>query len=109
VVEVLRFKLLELEYGLSPNGGLRAWLRLNMLVCVLLGTPLLLIVPIITWFLSSFTTWSAFLRQASLNVLYMMLAIAATVTIAIAIHYGVKQYAALNRRNKYRQQQNRRR
>lgn len=77
--EVLRYKLLQLEYAISSGGGLRAWLKLNLLVSLLLGIPALLVVPIITFLLGSFVTWTAFLFQAALNILYTVLTIVAIV------------------------------
>lgn len=105
--EVLRYVSLQLEYALSPGGGLRAWLRLNLLMCFLLSLPAILVVPVITWVLSTFTTWSAFVFQAALNLLYTTLAVAAIVAVAVALGHGLKTYAEYIwknpvRRNRYR-------
>ncbi len=85
--EVCRYKLLQLEYALSSGGGLRAWLKLNLLVCFLLGIPALFVVPVITLLLGSFATWTAFLFQIALNILYTLLTIVAIVGVAMALGY----------------------
>ena len=101
--EVFRYKLLQLEYALSSGGGLRAWLKLNLLVSFLLGIPALFVVPVITLLLSSFATWTAFLFQTALNILYTLLTIVAIVAVVMALGYALSTL----RRNA--QQQNRRR
>lgn len=85
--EVCRYKLLQLEYALASGGGLRAWLKLNLLVCVLLGIPALFVVPVITLLLGSFVTWTASLFQIALNLLYTLLTIVAIVGVVIALGY----------------------
>lgn len=98
VAEVLRYQILRLEYALSPAGGLRAWVKVNLLLGAVLAVPLLVLVPLVTAFLGAFTTWTRFLFDASVNILYMACAVAATVTVAAALHFGIKRYAEHNRR-----------
>jgi hypothetical protein len=102
IAEALRYKILQLEYTLSRGGGLRAWLRLNLLLGLLLCVPALLLVPVVTLLLNSFTTWSALLLLIALNVLYAVLVIAALVAAVIALHFGVRRYLVSMRKNRIR-------
>ena len=69
VAETLRFTLLSIESAVSPQGGLRAWLKLNFLVAAVLAIPALLIVPVVTYLLSGFSTWTMFISQIASNLL----------------------------------------
>ena len=67
--EVMRFQVLRLEHALSPGGGLRCWMKLNVLLALGLAIPALLLVPPITWILAGMATWSAYLAAVVLNLL----------------------------------------
>jgi len=69
VAEVLRFNVLSVEHAISPHGGLRAWLKLNVLVALVLVIPAMLVVPVITYLLSGFSSWSQFLAEIATNLL----------------------------------------
>lgn len=99
--EVLRYMGLQLEYALSADGGLRAWLQLNVLACCILAIPTLLVVPVVTWLLSAFTTWSGFLFRTALNLFYTAIAFSAFVAVVMALIYGVKAYVAFMRQDSY--------
>jgi hypothetical protein len=75
--EVMRYKLLQIEYTLSPEGGLRGWLKLNVLLSLLIGIPALFLVPIITYLGSSFVSWTGFLLESLTNILYCLLVLIA--------------------------------
>ena len=77
ISEVLRYKILMLEFELSSNGGLRAYIKLMLITSFFLGIPAILVVPIITSILGQFVTWSAFLLQTVQNILYTILSIVA--------------------------------
>jgi len=85
IAEVLRYGLLAFEYSLSPGGGLRAWLKLNMAVAVFLGIPALLVVPVITVLVTAVSTWTALLLQIVLNLLYAALALMALVFVLLFV------------------------
>ena len=68
--EVLRYSLLKAEHWLSPNGRLRAWMKLNILAALFIGIPALIVVPILTYLLGQFVTWMLFLAQAARNLLF---------------------------------------
>lgn len=90
VTEVCRYQLLQLEYSLSRGGGIREWLRLNLLVAALLIIPALLVVPVVTWLLGSFVTMTAFLYQAAQNLLWTVLTIIATISVALVFVYVLR-------------------
>lgn len=69
ITEVLRFQFLRVEAAVSPMGGLRAWLKLNLLVAAVLGIPALIVVPVVTYLLHGFATWSGYLSQIAENLL----------------------------------------
>jgi hypothetical protein len=89
--EVLRYKILQLEYTISPEGGLRGWLRFNVLVSILLAIPALFLVPVITFILSSFATLTGFILQAAINILYTLLVIVAIGALIMIIGFAVTQ------------------
>lgn len=70
VAEVLRFNALSFEFSVSPKGGLRAWLKLNFLVGLVLAIPALTLIPVITFILNGFATWTQFLVQIADNLLH---------------------------------------
>jgi hypothetical protein len=86
--EVLSYSVARFEYWISPGGALREWTRLNLAVAFLIGIPALIVVPIGTYLLWQFTTWSNYLVQIAKNfVLFpvMMLAAVALLTALLGI------------------------
>src|SRR5687767_2020170 len=67
--EVLHYSMRRLEFWLSPGGTLREWLRFNVVVTAVLGIPALLIVPLITYLLEQFTTWTTLLTRIGSNLI----------------------------------------
>lgn len=90
VAEVLRYKLLQIEYAISADGGVRAWLRLNLLFACLLAIPAVFVVPVITWLMGSFVTLTGFLLAAAQNLLYAAITIIAAISLVLAFGYGLK-------------------
>lgn len=89
--EVLRYKMLQLEFAISPEGGLRGWLKLNVLLALLIGIPALFLVPIITFLVSSFASWTGFLLEAAMNLLYTLLALLAIGAIIMGVGFILTQ------------------
>ena len=81
----------QLEYALSPDGGLRAWFKLNLLLCLMLGIPLLFVVPVVTGLLTSFASWTALLLQIAINLLYTLLVVIAIGTILMFLFRGLRR------------------
>jgi len=71
---------------LSPQGGLRwAWLKLNLLVAMVIGLPALIVVPVVTFILSGFATWSGFLAQIADNLLHTAVSVLLLVLVVVVI------------------------
>ena len=96
VTEALRYSILEFERAISPNGGLRAWAQLNVLVALVLAIPALLLIPVGTLLLSGFATWSQFLREIFVNLL--VAAVALFLGILVLVLIGRVIEAELRRR-----------
>ena len=89
--EVVRYQVLRLEHALSPSGGLRYWLKLNVLLALGLAIPVILLVPLATAILAAFATWSVYLAAASLN---LLLALVYAILIAVILSTVVSMMAA---------------
>ena len=61
--EVLRFALHRLAFWLSPNGLLREWLRLNLLLAALVAITGLILAPLVTVLLGEIAMWVALILQ----------------------------------------------
>ncbi len=83
VAETLRFTVLSIESAVSPQGGLRAWLKLNFLVAAVLAIPALLIVPVVTYLLNDFATWSVFISQIASNLLSTAISVLLIVIVVV--------------------------
>ncbi len=81
--EAWRFNILSLEYWLSPNGVLREWLRQVVRLSLPLAAPALLVVPIITFILSSLLRWTIMAAAIAWRtiVLMVVLLVGAVVTL----------------------------
>lgn len=84
-VEVLKYQMLLLEYSLSQGGGLRAWIKLNLLCALLLAIPVILVVPVVTALLSGVASWSAFLHEIMWNFTMTLLLVIICVGIVVSI------------------------
>ncbi len=84
VTEITRFQIHQFEYTVSPGGGLRAWLRVNMLVAMVLIIPTVLVVPVVTSLAGQFATITMFLYQASVNLFYTVVTLIGTVASVLA-------------------------
>ncbi len=83
VAEVLRFTVLSVEAAISPRGSLRAWLKLNVLGALVLAIPAMLVVPVITYLLNGFSTWSQFLAQIANNLLQAAVSLVGMVLVIV--------------------------
>jgi hypothetical protein len=85
--ETLRYSTLRLEYWLSPNGLLREWLRWNLAAGLSLSIPAIIVVPVATYLLTQFATWTALLMQIVKNLL--VFPILALVILALVTGIGI--------------------
>jgi hypothetical protein len=47
VAKILKYRLLQLEYWVSPNGALRTWLKFCIRLCLVIAIGAFLIVPVL--------------------------------------------------------------
>ena len=71
--EAIRYQVLRLEHALSPGGGLRCWLKLNVLLALGLAIPAILLVPPMTAVLVAFSAWAGYLAAATLSLLLALI------------------------------------
>lgn len=98
ITEVLRYSIAKLEYSLSSGGHLRAWLKLNLLVSVVMAIPVLLVLPPLTWALGTFATWSAYISTTAINVFWATLAIVGTAGIGTCTLFVIRRLLNSSRR-----------
>jgi hypothetical protein len=92
ITEVLRYQLLQIEYGLSNRGGLREWARVVMVLSLILAIPAVLVVPLVTVFLTAAVSWTAMLFLIAKSILYALLTAIACVIAALAAEQGFRMY-----------------
>jgi hypothetical protein len=46
IIESIRYIILLLEYKISPQGNLRYWFKLNLVICLLIAVPSIVILPL---------------------------------------------------------------
>lgn len=92
ITEVLRYQLLQIEYGLSSRGGLREWARVVVVLSLVLAIPAVLVVPLVTVFLAAAVSWTAMLFQIAQYLLFALLTVIAFVTVALAAEQGFRMY-----------------
>ena len=85
ITEVVRFDALAAEHSLSPRGGLRAWLKLNVLAALVIGAPALIVVPVATYLLGGVATWSQLLLSIAVNLLMTAVAVLGTLLVLLLI------------------------
>jgi hypothetical protein len=88
--EVFRYSVLAAEHWLSPAGCMREWLRFNTRVAIILAIPSVMIVPIITYSLTQFTTWTTLLVQTTSNLILFPLSALLMVGLVSAVVFLAK-------------------
>jgi hypothetical protein len=88
--ESLRYSTLKTEYWISAGGTLREWLRLNCWVSIFLGIPALIVVPVITFLLNQFTTWTALLVQIAKNLVIFPIIAVLAIALITAVLFVVR-------------------
>lgn len=92
VAESLKYNLLCIEYSISPKGGLRQRIKINLSLFLLFGIPILVFVPLATYLMGGFANISKLLADATQfllvsaqNILKLIAVIIAIVTILYII------------------------
>jgi hypothetical protein len=86
--EILRYRLLRLEYALSPTGMLRAWFKLMFKTAVVIGIPVMLLGPLLIVILAGIAVMTESLAHICINLLKAVaaiVAIGAVVAVAAAM------------------------
>ncbi len=93
IAEVCRYTCLRLEYAVSSGGALRAWVRVNLMVLLTGIVPALLVVPLLTFLASEFTSLTGYLLQASRNLLDAVVILIEAVAALVAAFMVLKALA----------------
>lgn len=67
------YAFLCLEYSISKNGGLREWIKLNILLAITAGIPVLLLLPVICLLAGQLYELSFSLQQIVTAIFYTVL------------------------------------
>lgn len=65
VTEALLYNFLSIEYSISPKGGLRQWIKINLSLLLLFGIPILIFVPLVTYLMGGFANISGLLENTT--------------------------------------------
>ncbi|GAK59983.1 hypothetical protein U27_06970 [Candidatus Vecturithrix granuli] len=85
ITEALTYHLLSFEYWISPQGGLRQWLKINVAFLLLIGIPLLLFVP----FLTALIMWGEKMTPIMNTILQNLLRSIFLLLISISVGYSL--------------------
>jgi len=81
VAETMRYILLKLEYGLSPKGHLRWWMKINLLLFLLMSLPALLFIPLLLIVAGAFVS----IASMTLTILMTLLKIMGVIAVLTAM------------------------
>lgn len=103
-VESVVFALAQLEHWLSPEGAMRAWLRLNAIVGLVLCISAVLVVPAVTHVFREMVTWTGLADTMAGNLSGAVLRLPPLVVAAGAVLLGVAVWRQVKRRRALRDQ-----
>ena len=106
-VESVVYALARLEHWLSPEGALRAWLRLNAIVGLVLCISAVLAVPAITHVFGEVVTWTSLADAMASNLSGAVLRLPPLVVTAGAVLLGLALWRQVKRRRAQRDGRNR--
>lgn len=89
--------LLCLEHWIAPNGWVREWLRLNVLIAVVIGTAVLLTGPVVTALLHNLYEWASVSVQILIKIMSMLSVLPPLVLTLVA---GLILWSLFQRRRK---------
>jgi len=82
--ESIRYSVLSLEFWLSPQGGIREWMRHNTILAVVLAPVVLVLIPLIGYALAGIAAWCVDLTAIAAHAAIIPLLV---VAIIIAIKF----------------------
>jgi len=100
--EVFRFTTLHTEHWLSPKGLLREWARLNAKLFLALLIPILLVVPLITFTLGQFLTWTSLIVATTSSMILFPLSALLVVGLISGLVYLAKSFLMMRQRDERR-------
>lgn len=87
--EVIRFMASKLEYALSPQGDLRAFVKLNARLALSIAIPVFMVAPLVTMAIQQFKTWTNLLTETfSSFVLFPLSVVLSIILVAGLIYIG---------------------
>lgn len=87
--EVVRFMLSRLEYALSPQGDLRAFVKLNARLALSIAIPVFMVAPLVTMAIEQFKIWTSLLTETfSSFVLFPLSVVLSIILVAGLIYIG---------------------
>ena len=89
VTESLRYNVHCLEYSISPKGGLRHWIKINIALLILFGIPVMIFMPLITYLIGGVAEISGLLANASQYLFEGALNILKLIGVVIAVILGL--------------------
>ena len=85
--ESIRYSVLSLEFWLSPDGQVREWIRHHSKLALILGIPVFLLFPIVTFALWQMATWLGLLLSiAGHLILFPITALVALLILTMVIN-----------------------
>ena len=85
--ETIRYSVLSVEFWLSPDGQAREWLRHNGKLALILGIPVFLLFPIVTFALWQVASWLGMLVSIVGNlILFPIAALVALLVMVLVIN-----------------------
>ena len=84
ITESIKYNILCFEYSISPKGGLRQWIKINISLLLLFGIPLLIFVPLATYVMSGFLDISEHIEGITQNIFASALNILKAIGVIIA-------------------------
>ena len=95
--ESFRYTTLRTEFWMAANGQVREWFRINLRVATVIGLPSFIVVPIITFVLSQFTSWTSMLVAISKNLLIIPLIGLLAFVVMTGVYFAARVLIALSK------------
>ena len=81
--EAWRYTAFATEHWLSPHGQLREWLRQVLRLCIPMAAPVLLVVPLVTFILTSLVKWVVLLTSLTWKLVVLVILFLVGVVVAL--------------------------
>ena len=85
--EVLRYTLSRLFFWMAPGGSLKEWMRFNLRASFIIGVPLALVAPVITFGLGQIQLWLDLLAKTTSNLILFPLSVLLVIGLVSGVVY----------------------